>query len=349
MLRWIFLVLSLSGFATSIFMVAEHWAYEESPRQLETLFKQTVSLEKIEEGLRQHINAGELDEAQRLLTIAQRFGYSIDGAYWQQQINEKDTWQHRVEKSVGGFAQGFMLGKGSDGYALAGAMTSDFTVVGDVRDLHEQYERHEEGKPVNELILTLSGVGIGLTALTIGTAGTALPAKAGNSLFKFAGKTGQLSKSFSQLLLSKARQAFDWQRFTRLAKSDSSLAGIQKAARQVYNPRAAKELGVLAERTNNIRRATSTADTVKLLKYVDNANDLRRLEKVTKHYGAYTKGILKFVGKAGLRGMKVLKKTLALIMSFIGMIISGLFSVISMFPKMPTKAPLKFAFNTKAV
>ncbi|MGV6808332.1 MAG: hypothetical protein ACWA5U_00490 [bacterium] len=343
MLRWIFLGLSLSGFATSLFMVAEHWTYEESPKQLETLFKQTVSLEKIEQGLDQHISAGELDEARRLLTIAQRFGYSINSAYWQHQIDEQDTWQHRVGKGFEGFTQGFMSGKGSDGYALAGAMTSDFTVVGDVRDLHEQYERQEAGKPVNELIVTLSGVGIGLTALTIGTAGTALPAKAGNSMLKFAGKSGRLSKEFSDLLTQKAKQAFDWQAFTRLAKSDSSLAGIQRAAKQVYNPKATKELAVLAERTNNIRRVSSTADTVKLLKYVDNANDLRRLEKVTKHYGTYTKGILKFVGKAGLRSIKVLKKTFALIMSFIGMIISGLFSVISLFPKIPVKAPMKFS------
>ncbi len=41
-------------------------------------------------------------------------------------------------------------------------MTSDFTVVGDARDLWEQYQLYAKGEPVNELIVTLAGVGVGL-------------------------------------------------------------------------------------------------------------------------------------------------------------------------------------------
>lgn len=335
MFRIIFLVFSLMTFFSSLFLLAEHWEYEEVPGDIEAKFKQQVSLEEINTIIRRDVKAGNLDDARMVLELAKRFDYEIDEPYWRQKIAEKDTWQHRVGKGVEGFASGFASGKGDDAYALAGAMTSDFTVVGDVRDLHEQYENHETGKPVNELIVTLSGVGIGLTAVTVGSAGSSLPAKAGASILKFAGKTGRLTKSFSRELVQKTQKSFDWQTFAAMAKADTSLKGIKNAARTVYNPRAMRELTVMAEQANSIRKATSTVDTVHLLKYVENGDDLRRMERIANDYGRYTKSIMRFLGKSALRGAKVLKKTLGFIMSIISLVLSGFLSVLFMVPSVP--------------
>lgn len=332
MIRSFFVLFSLSIFLFSLYQLSDYWEYEESPQQIEQLFKNQVSQAQIEEVLYTSLQMGKLDDAKRTLALAQRFSYNLDVNTWQQRIDEQDTWGHRIGKSVQGFTEGFVSGKGQDGYAIAGAMTSDFTVVGDVRDLREQYLLHEDGKPVNELIVTLSGIGIGLTAMTIGTAGVSAPAKAGTSLIKFSSKSGRLNKSFSQELLQKTHKAFDWQAFQRLAKSDHSFHGIKQAAQQTYNPRAAKQLSQIANNANNIRRSTSTADAVYLLKYVENSQDLRRMEKMTSHYGTHTKGIVMFLGKSALRGMKVLKKTVAFILSLIGSIVSGFMSLLSIIP-----------------
>lgn len=333
MLRSLFVLFSLSGFLFSLYLLSDYWEYEDSPQQIAKLFKKQVTKQQIEQDLEANLQQGELDEARRTLALAEFFSYDIDTAAWQQRIDERDTLHHRVGKGVEGFTKGFVSGKGSDGYAIAGAMTSDFTVVGDVRDLSEQYQRYEEGKPVNQLIVTLSGIGIGLTAMTIGTVGASLPPKAGTSVLKFSNKTGRMSKEFSQELLQKSQKAFDWQSFSRLAKTDSSLKGIKQAAKQTYNPQAAKQLSKMATQANNIRRSTSTADTVYLMKFIDNSNDLRRMEKVASHYGTYTKGIMKFLGKSALRGMKVLKKTMAFILSLISSIVSGVMSLLSLMPR----------------
>jgi hypothetical protein len=66
-----------------------------------------------------------------------------------------------------------------------------------------------------------------------------------------------------------------------------------------------------------------------MLKYVDNADDLVQLERITVKYGSQTKGIVKVLGKGALRSVKVLRRTTELMISLIASLISGLASLIS--------------------
>lgn len=326
------LLLSLSSFAYSLILLSDVWEVEEMPANVEEKFKQRVSTQQIEAEIERQIQADDLEGAKNTVQLATHFDYNIDVAGYRERIDKLNTFEHRTTKNVSDFFSGFLSGKADSGAGVTGAVVSDFTVVGDVRDLSEQYQIYQKGQDVNQLIVTLSGVGIGLTVATIGSGGGAAPVKAGTSLLKLATKMGRLSRRFSQELVQKAQKAFDWRVFTRLSQSDSSIRGIKLAASRAFDPRAMQSLSELADQANSIRKNTSTLDTLYLIKYAESTKDLKRIEKIAAQQGKYTKGIMKFLGKSALRGTKVLKKSIELILSALSLLLSGILSLYFMFP-----------------
>lgn len=338
LVRIFMLIISLSAFAYSLLLLSDYWEYEEVPSNIEEKFKHTVQQKQLEAEINQLIAQDKLDEAIETVQLAQHFGYNIDYQSYRKRIDQINTLEHRTTKNVKDFVDGFISGKGDTTAGFAGAIGSDFTVVGDLRDLNKEYTKYQNGEEINQLIVALSGIGVGLTAATIGSGGMTAPVKAGASIIKLASKTGRLSRRFTQDLIHMSQRAFNWNTFTRLSKSDTSIRGIKLAASQAFNPRAMKSLSELAEQANSIRKLTSTTDTIHLLKYVENADDLRRIEKIATKQGKYTKGIMKFLGKSALRGTKILKRSIELFISLAGLVLSGIFVVYFMFPSTKKKS-----------
>ncbi len=336
-LRIIFLLLSLSAFATSVKQLTKHWEYEEAPADAHLLMTTTVNAQTLHKEITKAIDEGRFDEARMYIDIAKEHGYGLYYDQYQQQLHEQDTNGRRIKDNVGNFVNGFVSGKGSSGAGVAGAVTSDFTVVGDVRDLHTEYTHYQKNEPVDELVATLSGVGIGLTALAIGTAGSAAPAKAGVSLVKMAKKTRKLTAPFQKQLLRMASNVFDWNGFIKVAKSGKGMKSVVYAAKKSYHPKAIEPLKKMSGQVSQIHKSSSVADTLHMMKYVESTKDLQHLSKVTKKYGKNTRGYLALLGKTMLRGGKILKKTTAFFISLIGSIISFLFSLIFLFPSKKKK------------
>lgn len=321
------LALSLSSFALSLYSVLQHWEYKEKLVDIPALLQSSVSAEQINQEIEKSIANAEFDEARTFLAIAQDNHIPIDIESYRQRITRQDTALRAVTANVSNFVSGFAKGKANSMAGLAGAVTADFTVIGDVRDLHSEYKHYSTGDEVNELIVVLSGAGVGLTALTVGSMGSASTAKVGASTLKSAVKMGRITARFQKQLLNLGRKVFDWKRFTRLIKQDKSLPNISRAAKQAYNPAAIKPLEHIASQVNSIRKSTSTIDTVDLLKYVETTDDLTHLEKVSVKLGTKTKATMKLLGKGAIRTVRVLRKTTALMMSILGSLISGLFSL----------------------
>ncbi len=326
-LRLFVLLLSLSTFVFSLSQVFKYWKYEDSLQDLDMLVNASVSAETLEHHIQVAIDENEYDEAKSYLAIARKNQFSLNYQDFQKQLEEKDTKLNRIVNQASQFATGFAKGEASNTAGIAGAVSADFTVVGDVRDLHKEYQNFEAGKPVNDLIVVLSGTGIGLTALTVSSLGSTAPVKAGTSLMKVGVKTQRLTKGFQKQLLRQGRKVFDWQMFTRLAKQDKSLTNIRRSAKVAYKPQALEPLKAMAKSVSKIRKSSSTADTLHLLKYVENSDDLRRLEKVAIKHGADTKGYMKLLGKGAIRTVRVLRKTAELLWSIISSIVSGLISI----------------------
>ena len=315
----------------SLYQVTQYWKYQETLIDISKELRLKVGNAEIGNEIQTAIENSDFDDARMYLQIARSNNYTIDYSYFLQQLDEKDTSFKRFMTNTSNFADGFIQGDSANPAGIAGAVSADFTVVGDVRDLRKEYTKHQQGEEINELIVILSGAGIGLTALTIGSLGAAAPAKTGTSLIKIAVKSKRLTRGFQKQLMRLGRNVFDWPAFMRLAKQDTSVNNLRRAAQRAYHPEAIQPLQTIATQVNSIRKSSSAVDTLHLLKYVENGDDLRHLEKMTIKYGPQTKGLFKLLGKGALRTVRVLRKTTALLVSLIGSVISGFFSLIFMF------------------
>ena len=125
-------------------------------------------------------------------------------------IEEAGTLLLRIARDTGSFFEGFLTGAGSDTAGFAGAIASDLTVVGDVRDIGREGAKLVSGEEYSELILGLSVVGVAATAATVATGGGALPVKIGVSLMKVAKRTGTLTRAFARELRNIVRAAVNF-------------------------------------------------------------------------------------------------------------------------------------------
>ena len=320
-------------FGLSLFSVIQYWNYEETFVDISKQLHLNVSNKDLRREIETAIDASRFDDARMYLDIAKSYQYQLNYHYYYSEIDAKDTQLNRVSTQISNFTSGFIEGKSTNLAGIAGSVSADFTVVGDVRDLYHEYQKYEKGDDVNELIVALSGAGIGLTAMTIGSLGSLAPVKAGTSILKTATKTQKITLRFQKYLLKHGRRMFDWAFFTRAIKNNKTLSNIRVAAKQAYHPEAMDPLKVIAKQVNNIRKSTSTADTVHLLKYVETTDDLRHLEKATVKYGSKTKGIIKLLGKGAIRTIRVLKKTAELLFSLLFSVISALSSLFLLIPR----------------
>ena len=327
------LFLSFSTFVLSLISVFEHWDYQETFVDIEKQLKAQVSDADIAKEIDASILNSDFEDARMYLDIAKSNGYKVNYQKYYSLIQARDTDFNRLKTQVTNFADGFISGESSNLSGIAGSVTADFTIVGDTRDLYKEYTKYQQGKPVNELIVALSGTGIGLTALTIGSLGSAAPAKAGTSIIKLAAKTQKITLRFQKYLVKLGRNIFDWPVFTRIAKQGKGLKNLRRAAKQAYHPEAVKPLQEIAKSVNTIRKSSSITDAVHLLKYVETTDDLRRLEKVSLKYGSKTKGLFKLLGKTALGTVRVLRRTTGLVLSILSSFFSGLFTLSFLFRK----------------
>jgi hypothetical protein len=228
------------------------------------------------------------------------------------------------------FSSGFVSGQASKGAGLAGVMVSDVTVVGDVRDLWTEYQHHRAKEPVDDLVVALSGIGVAATAATVGSLGVAASARAGVSLLKLAAKGRQPSAPFCAYLVSRAGKVINVSGFFQKVKVH--LTNVIDEAKAAYNPKAAAQLETVAGQINGIRKETSTATTLALLRYVDNTKDLRGVERLARKYGPESRGIMRFLGKAAIKTTRVLRRTtqwMAAVIAVAFAALSGLMSALS--------------------
>lgn len=312
--RQFFLLVWLAGFVYAIYNIAEHWDYDVKAPDVEAMLANRVNAETLKQSLETALKAEEYGEARSLIAIGQRYNHSLDYIAYNNYLLKYDTAASRMSKKVTGFAEGFISGKGDDASGVAGALAADFTVVGDLRDLSQQFGLYQRGQPVNQLITTLAGVGVGLTAVTIGSGGLGAPVKAGASTLKLAARMNRLTRSFRDELMRVGAKVFDWQQFLRLSKG-ADLKSISRVAKQAYNPQAARSLAALAEQANGIRKNTSMVDSIRLLKYVENTDDLKSVNRLSQRFGIHTRGVFRLLGKTAIRGVKALRITLELLIS----------------------------------
>ncbi len=211
-----------------------------------------------------------------------------------------------VWRETGSFATGFVTGETDDLASLGGSVASDLTVVGDVRDIATEGGAMVAGEPYDELILILSGVGLGITSATWATGGAVLPARIGASVLKTAKRTGRLAAPLVDELGLLARKAVDVPMLKRdLAGTEltdvSSMRRI--AAHHVETLRGSRLMSAL-DHLSELTARVGPDETLRLLPHIRSVAGLEQVTAMAKVLGKKTRAVIELTGKTSLRLFK---------------------------------------------
>jgi hypothetical protein len=221
--------------------------------------------------VRQLREAGRFGEALVVADAGLRFAAEegADDAAYHALQHERDLVvldRDSVLRKFKAFGVGALVGQGDSLESLAGAVTADLFVVGDVRDLLIEGSKLAVDGEADEFILALSGVGLATTvAPQIDWAA---------SLLKVAKKVGALTKGMTGAVGTMARTA----------KRTGDLGPLRK----------------LSDDLVDVSKRASPSGTIKLLKHVDDPKDVEKLSSYLKRQpgGAFA---LHVTGKEGVR------------------------------------------------
>jgi len=265
----------------------------------------TVGPDELDARILTALEEGNQDDAEMYAEIAAYMGRDL-APPTQEALTASQTTTAVVLRNTGNFFEGFITGEGSDNAAFAGAVTSDLTVIGDIRDIGTEGSKLVAGEEYSEIILGLSVVGLAVTAGTVASGGTALPARVGVSLLKVAKKAGTLTRSFTRELGQLVSRAVDFPALRRTL-SDVSLSNPNATRRAIGtytdSVKSAELVPVLA-RMDDMRTAVGPAESVRLMKHVRNTRDLENVAEMSTTLGVKTRGIIALTGKTSLRGFK---------------------------------------------
>jgi hypothetical protein len=256
--------------------------------------------EELERRISESLDADDPEEAGDLFELADLLGIEIDPAL-RHRYDEKLRWLPTLVRSAGAGTHGFVTGEGEGTAGAVGAVISDLTVVGDLRDATAQAGHYLNNEPVDETLLALSTAGIGLSGAVLATGGGAIALKTGVSLAKLAHRTGKMTKGFSRSLA-------DLVRLGDTAKLQDAL----------------KSVGAIA-------KAASPRGALSVMRNLDHVDELPRAEKVAVMMGKPTAGLFKVAGRRAFDGFaKIAVRSAAAVWALGAMIVSALVGLLGL-------------------
>jgi hypothetical protein len=185
---------------------------------------------------------------------------------------------------------------------LAGTITGDLFVFGDIRDAVREGGRWVKGEQVDTLVLGLAAVGLAVTAATYATSGVATPARVGVSLAKVARKTGRLSANLAETIGRSLRSVVDW------PKLRTAIAGVSisepalaiRAAREAVKVEKAGGLMHLVRDVGRVQSKAGTKAALDGLKIAESPREVSRLARLAEAAGGKTRAILKVAGRGAI-------------------------------------------------
>lgn len=269
------------------------------------------------EALQDAVDRKDAEDAAVYLAIADDLGVPLAGALRAAAMG-LEAREASAETQLADYASGFLTGEGDTIAGLAGAISGDLTVYGDLRDIVKEGGKMLAGEEYSELLLGLSVVGIAATTATVATGGGGVVARAGISFVKFAGRTGAMTASFAARLLKLTGEAVDMKAFRRmlaginLTDPVSSWRAVETFAAGVKGARIVKVMGRLEE----IRAAVGTAEALRLMKRMNRIEDVDDIHALVKVSGKRARGIMELTGKASLRAIKYVTNVLQIFLHY---------------------------------
>lgn len=244
----------------------------------------------------------------------------------QVRLEAENAFARRAARNTGSFVTGFVTGTGDDTPAFMGAVASDLTVIGDIRDIGSEGSKLLRGEEYSTMILGLSVVGLAATTATVATGGAGLPARVGVSVLKVARKAGTVTTGFARDVTRLLQEAMNFDklgdtlRAVDLADTAATRRAISNYADGVSMARVMPVLDDVAA----LERAAGPAEAVRLMRYVESTEDLARVSKMSGKLGTKTRGIIEITGKTSLRGFKTAWNLVLMALEWVWAIVGGI-------------------------
>jgi hypothetical protein len=277
-------------------------AIEDDPveianRALDVKFNATLAAQEIDSALA----ADDADLAQSFVELSRARGVALDQAQVAK-VDAAAAQANSTQASVESFAQGLVTGEPNDAVGLAGTITGDLFVFGDIRDAVREGGRWIKGEDADTLVLGLAAVGLAVTAATYATSGVATPARVGVSLAKAARKTGRLSANLAETIGRSLRSVVDW------PKLRAAIAGVSisepalaiRAAREAVKVEKAGGLMHLVRDVGRVQSKAGTKAALDGLKIAESPREVSRLARLAEAAGGKTRAILKVAGRGAI-------------------------------------------------
>jgi hypothetical protein len=270
---------------------------EIADRALDVKFNATLAAQEIDSALA----ADDADLAQSFVELSKARGVALDQAQVAK-VDAATAQANSTQASVESFAQGLVTGEPNDAVGLAGTITGDLFVFGDIRDAVREGGRWIKGEDADTLVLGLAAVGLAVTAATYATSGVATPARVGVSLAKAARKTGRLSANLAETIGRSLRSVVDWPKL-RAAIDGVSISEPALAIRAAREAVKVEKAGGLMHLVRDVGRVQSKAGTKAALdglKIAESPREVSRLARLAEAAGGKTRAILKVAGRGAI-------------------------------------------------
>lgn len=298
-------LLVLTGAAIALAYMSEYGFTIPVEKAVKTELAAATSPAQLNLKILQALEKDDVEDADMYLEVAKFLDFEMPQTTVSR-LNDAHELSATVVRNTYQFGEGFVTGKGDSNAGLVGAVTSDLTVIGDLRDISVEGTKMLADQEYSELVLGLSVVGVGLTAATIATGGGGLIAKAGVSLVKAAKRAGRMTNEFAEVLTKLTRDAVNFP-LLRQTLRGVDLTDLTKTQRVLgdygRNVRAARLLPVLT-RLGDVNNAVGPAETIRLMKFMKTGENLDDVAVMTKRFGVKSRGIMELTGKIALRSFK---------------------------------------------
>jgi hypothetical protein len=280
----------------AMWLVAVGLPREDEDEAVIAAVRRAAGLEGVNQAVAEALGRGDVEDARAYAELAVHAALPFSPGL-RRQLAEAEafeaSWQGQLRRCAGGVFAGDMGSILAAGCTLA----ADFTPLGDMRDIAIQGTRWLNGAEYDRVILGLSALGLGATALTYASAGTGAPAKAGLSALKAAKRSGAMSPRL-------------WLSLEKAAAGGG--AGLVAAASEV----------------NAVRRQAGASEAVKMLRFAGKAEDLGEIAQVYAKYGRKARPIMALTGKTTLSAFKAGYKVTAALGAQLALILGSGFAIL---------------------
>lgn len=276
----------------------------------------------LDERTRAALAEGDVDGAEQYAALGDELGKPIAPETRADLVAAQGTLA-TVLRHAGDFAGAYITGNADSAASLAGAIVSDLTVVGDVRDIISEGGKAAVGEDYSQFLLALAAVGLAAEGAMLATGGGSLTVKMGVSVLKVAKRTGNLTTAFATRILRLSRAAArPAGRGVEVASAggrigDLALAPAARTAGGLSRTAARAELGRALGAVTTAADNAGPANTVRMMRFVRTTADAEELATFTSRFGRRSRVVAELTGKTTLRAFRAVARGVRMLVAFL--------------------------------